>query len=183
MKGWVDLSVMTGNRTRAAEFSVTSTIHYTMTPIIQKMANFKVNYKKFTTIRHNELRYVTENALKTVCKDVAVEPDLEPLTWTNNVSRADISMRGFRQRKQKVFLDVRVFNPLTRSYQNMSLSKMFSSIEKEKNRKYNKRIINIEHCTFTLLIFSANDGMSRETQTFYSRLAELLSEKLKIEKS
>ena len=44
------------------------------------MTNFKVNYKKFTTICHNELRDVTENALKTVCKDVAVEPDLEPLT-------------------------------------------------------------------------------------------------------
>ena len=134
------------------------------------MANFKVNYKKFTTIRHNELRYVTENALKTVCKNVAVEPDLEPLTWTK-ISRADISMRGFRQRKQKVFLDVRVFNHLARSYQTLSLSKMFSSIEKEKNRKYNKRIINIEHCTFTPLIFSVNDGMSRETQTFYSRAA------------
>ena len=60
---------------------------------------------------------------------------------------------------------------------------MFSSIEKEKKRKYNKRIINIEHGTFTPLIFSTNGGMSRETETFYSRLAELLSEKLKIEKS
>ena len=45
------------------------------------------------------------NALKTVCKDVAVEPDLEPLTGETlplstiktNKARADISMRGFWQ--------------------------------------------------------------------------------------
>ena len=74
----------------------------------------------FITIRHNELRDVTANALKTACKDVAVKPDLELLTGETlplstrrtNEARADISMRGFWQRQQKTFLDVRVFNHL-----------------------------------------------------------------------
>ena len=32
-----------------------------------------------------------------------------------------------------------------------------------------------EHGTFTPLIFSINGGLSRETSTFYSRVAELLA--------
>ena len=80
----------------------------------------------------SELRDVTANSLKTICNYVAVEPDLEPLTGNTlpsgtiriNETRTGISMRDLWQRQHKAFLDVRVFNPLARSYQNLSLSKI-----------------------------------------------------------
>ena len=53
--------------------------------------------------------------------------------------------------------------------------------EKEKKKTYNHRLIQIEHSTFTPLIFSATGGMGRECKKFYHRLAEKISEKRKIE--
>ena len=49
--------------------------------------------------------------------------------------------------------------------------------EQERNRAYNKRILKIDHGTFTLLVFSVNDSMGRECQKFYSQLAQIISEK------
>ena len=49
--------------------------------------------------------------------------------------------------------------------------------EQEKKRAYNKRIIHIDHGTFTLLVFSVNGSMERKCQKFYSRLAQVISEK------
>ena len=42
---------------------------------------------------------------------------------------------------------------------------------------YNERVLNIEHGSFTPLVFSANGGMARECSKFYARLSELLSTK------
>ena len=49
--------------------------------------------------------------------------------------------------------------------------------EKEKKRAYNDRILQIEHGSFTPLIFSTLGGMSRECSTFYSKLADLFVER------
>ena len=49
--------------------------------------------------------------------------------------------------------------------------------EQEKKRAYNKRILQIDHGTFTLLVFPINGRMGRECQKFYSRLAQMISEK------
>ena len=42
---------------------------------------------------------------------------------------------------------------------------------------YKDRIHEVEHSSFTLLIFSATGGMAHEASTFYKRLASLLSER------
>ena len=45
--------------------------------------------------------------------------------------------------------------------------------EQEKSRAYNERIFQIEHGTFTPLVFSINGSMRRESQKFYLRLAQM----------
>ena len=127
------------------------------------------------TLRHNEIRDVTAELLSTVCKDVRKEPPIDETA--DNDLRADVSARGFWQRMQRAFVDVRVFYPFAPSYRNQSLQASFRAMEREKKRKYNNEVLR-QNGTFTPLIFSSNGGMSRETARFYQRLAELLSDKL-----
>ena len=48
-----------------------------------------------------------------------------------------------------------------------------------KKRAYESRLREVEHSTFTPLVFSATGGMSHEATVFYKRLASLLSQKWK----
>ena len=142
----------------------------------------------FPTIRHNELRDVTANLLSQICSNVQIEPHLQPLSGetlahrTSNVddqARLDISAKGFWNTSHELaFFDVRVFNPLAKSHVNQSLSSCYRKNENEKKRQYEERVRNVEHGTFTPLVFSAAGGMGPITTTFYKRLASLLSEKL-----
>ena len=49
--------------------------------------------------------------------------------------------------------------------------------EREKKLKYAARIIEIDHGSFTSLIFSCFGGISRECSYFYKRLSEQIAEK------
>ncbi len=133
----------------------------------------------FIHMRHNELVNITANLSAIVCKDVEKEPILQKRFDHDSELRADVTLRGFWQRQQKAFLDVRVFSPSARSYQNQNLASVMKQMEKEKKRKYVNRILDQENGTFTPLVFSANGGMSTETKRFYARLSELLCEKNK----
>ena len=137
-------------------------------------------------IRHNEVRDLTAELLSEVCNDVAIEPSLTPLsgeifqsqtTSTEDDSRCDIAARGFWVRGSKAFLDVRVFNPMARSYTNRSIANVYNSLEKSKKAKYNERILNVEHGTFTPLILSCFGGMGTEAQRFFNRLGVKVAEK------
>jgi hypothetical protein len=55
------------------------------------------------------------------------------------------------------------------------LKKVYSSIEKEKKRHYCDRILQVEHGTFTPLVFSSNGGMGREASCALKQLANLIS--------
>ena len=124
-----------------------------------------------------------------MCHDVQVEPRLQTLTGetfdetTANITdeaRADSCGRGFWITGQMAFYDVRVFNhPNTNIYVKQELSHAYILNEKEKKRKYNERIMQVEHGTFTPLIMSATGGPGRESHKFYSRLAEMITEKRK----
>ena len=76
-----------------------------------------------------------------------------------------------------VFLVVRVFNPMARSYTNQPLATVYNSLERSKKAKYNERILNIEHGTFTPLVLSCFGGMGTEAQRFYNWLGEKVAEK------
>ena len=139
----------------------------------------------FVTLRHNEVRDVTAELLKEVCRGVGTEPLLQPLTGENlqspniasDEARVDVVARDFWTRGQVAFFDVRVFNPFAKRHVSKSLAKSFEMNEKEKKSSYNTRILEIEQGTFTPLVFSTSGGMARECKTFYSRLSKLLAEK------
>ena len=131
----------------------------------------------FVTLCHNEIVNVTADMLSMVCKDVRKEPTLSTTPNSNDELRADISVRSFRQRLQRAFVDVRVFYPFVISYRNQSLATMMKTIENQKKRKYNQRILEGENGSFTPLVFTTNDGISTETKQFYRRLSQLLCEK------
>ncbi len=94
--------------------------------------------------------------------------------------RLDISIGGFWQCGQRAFFDVRVFNPFAPSYRNQKLSTAFSANEREKKRAYAVRIGNVQHGSFTPLVFTPYGGTSRETERFISVLASSIAEKRKL---
>ena len=140
----------------------------------------------FLIIRHNELRDLTAKFLTEVCHNVAVEPHLMPVSGEilptsankEDGARPDIVAMGFwGDRKQKAFFDVKVFNPLARSYRDLTLTHCYEKCEKMKKRQYGARIRDVEHGSFTPLIFSIQGGMSKETTVMYKRLASMITVK------
>ena len=99
----------------------------------------------FVHRRHDDVRDLFATLLKDVCHDVEVEPHLETLTGevlsssanSSDEARLDFSARGFWQKGQKAFFDVRVFNPFAKSHLNQKLNTAFKSNENEKKRTYN----------------------------------------------
>ena len=79
----------------------------------------------------------------------------------------------FGSRHQKVSLDVKVFNPNALSYRGSGLSSLYCRLEKEKQRKYEQCIREVEMGCFTPLVFSTFGGMS----TICDRLISLLADK------
>ena len=146
----------------------------------------------FVTIRHNEIVYFTADCLSEINKNVEVEPLLTPLTGEkfdtksanlSDEARLDVVTQGFWERGRKAFVDVRVFNPLAKSYSNQSLSVSHRRNENQKKREYTDRILQVEHASFTPLVFTCFGGMSTECQMFYKRLSQLISEKRNTDKS
>ena len=141
----------------------------------------------FPTIRHNQLKNMTASLLTEVCHDIEIEPHLQPTSRdecpnpNTNISdgaRLDVSMNRFwAGQYEKAFLDVRVFNPYANSYKNIEIDKCYKKHELEKKKLYEERVLNVEHSTFTPLVFSVAGGMSRECTLFFKRLASLIAEK------
>ena len=140
----------------------------------------------FLIQRHNEIRDLTADLLAEVCKAVAVEPPLERLTGeklelasaiSSDEARLDVSARGFWQRGQRAFFDVKVFNPNAQRHVGQSLAQCYISNEKDKKRSYCERVLEVENGTFTPLIFNCFGGMGPECHHFYKRLCGLLAEK------
>ena len=125
--------------------------------------------------RHDNLRDTFACLLEEISTEVSTEPILQEKNYPvapSNVSeeaRLDIKTRGFWQRYEVTFFDVRVFNPFAKSNQNQKLSTVFEKNE-EKKRTYNQRVIQVEHGSFTPLVFGAHGGCGYETQHFITTL-------------
>ena len=148
---------------------------------------------------HNDLRNLTPKILLEVYYDTNIEycdTEIEPKTvplsgedlsnWNANRSnevRLDVRARGFWEGGQQAFFDLRVFDPSACRYLNKSLQYCHAINENDKKRAYNERALQIDHGTFTPLVFSIYGSMGRECHTFYSRLSELLSQKRNLPKS
>ena len=84
-------------------------------------------------------------------------------------ARLNFCARGFWQRDQRAHFHFRVFNPFTQSYQHQKVDNFFSANEREKKRLYNERILQIDHGSFTPLVFTPYGACSRETAKFRKR--------------
>ena len=63
------------------------------------------------------------------------------------------------------------------TYKDMPIRKVFLQHEREKRRKYNDRILNVDHGTFTPLIYSITGGMGPEALYYHKLLATKLATK------
>ena len=139
----------------------------------------------FPTLRHNKVRDLTASLLSEVCHDVRVEPHLQPLTGetirhrtanTDAEARSDISACGFWSSWfEKVFMDVRIFNLNAKSYRNQTPAACFRQHKQEKRHQYNQHMREVEHASYSPLVFSTSGGMGKSTSIVYKRLAHLLS--------
>ena len=60
--------------------------------------------------------------------------------------------------------------PTNRSYG--TVANMYRRHEMEKKKKYNSRVLQIEHGTFTPVVFSTTGGMGKEANTLLKKIAE-----------
>ena len=140
----------------------------------------------FISSRHNEVRDIVAEILNEICDDVATEPHLQQLTGetfayktakTDPAARVDISALGFWTRGQRAYFDIRIFDPMAPSHCKQSLQSVHEKNENEKMRNYGERIRQVEHGSFTPLVFTVFGGMSRQTKIFFDRVADLMAEK------
>ena len=140
----------------------------------------------FIHMRHNEPTTFLARCVKEVHHDVEVEPQLQPLTGetfrhrsanTEPDARADIRVRGFWTDSRNAFFDTRVFYPNAPSYRSKSLPSLYRRFEGDKKREYGERVREIEHGSFTPLVFSSCGGMGSEAKVAIKKLAAALAAK------
>ena len=111
--------------------------------------------------------------LSKVCKDVEVEPHLLPITAevmnlrtasTSEEAQLDIKAKGFWERSQTAFFDIRVTHVNSSSQRTKPTSAIFRNHEAAKKRKYLQRVLEVEQGAFTPLVFGTNGGMGSECQ-------------------
>ena len=81
----------------------------------------------------------------------------------------------FGSLQRSAFFDVRVCHPNAESYRDLEPQQIYRLHENEKKRQYSSRVLDIEHGTFTPLIFTTTGGMGKECLSYHSRLAELIA--------
>ena len=124
-------------------------------------------------MRYNNIRDFEANLLRVVHNNVEVEPQLQQVgneqfngLWEDN-ARPDIRAKGVWGNAQNAYFDVSVTNVNSDSQKkNMPVEKILSKHEQDKKRNYNRRIMNVEHGTFTALVFSEQVGKVRKLQLF-----------------
>ena len=79
--------------------------------------------------------------------------------------------------RQRTFFDIRVFNPFTPSYRNTPLAQFDQKNELEKKRTYDQQVREIEHGSFSPLLFTTTGGMGAVATVVYKRLAAMIAEK------
>ena len=141
----------------------------------------------FPSIRHNELRDITAGFLTEMCHNVGTEPPLQPLSGEQltlrsanreDGARLDIAADNFWGRdRSRAFFDIRVFSPFAQSHRNTSLSQCYKKNEQEKKRAYDQRIREVEHESFSPLVFSTSGGMGPTANVVYKRIASMIAQK------
>ena len=79
-------------------------------------------------------------------------------------------------RLERIFIDVRVFNPFDSSNRATSLAANYRRHEQE---KHEERVREVEHASFVPVVLSASGGYGKHANALFSRIASLLAEKSK----
>ena len=94
----------------------------------------------FINSRHDEVRNLLADELRTVLHDVEIEPSLTPLSGetfncrtatTQEDARTDLRARGFWLNQSDAHFDIRIFYPNASSYLNRDLPTLYSSFEQQ----------------------------------------------------
>ena len=134
---------------------------------------------RFPIIQHNEVRDLTAKLMSDVYHDVCIEPTLQPITGealsgasaiTEDGARLDVAANDFWGGP----FDVKVFNPHAPSNR-QPLSSCHRKHENIKKLAYERRVREVEHCSFTPLVMSLTVGLGSAATTCYKRLASLCS--------
>ena len=137
-------------------------------------------------MRHDEATTFLAKCMKEVHRDVEVGPTLLLLMGesfnhrsanTEPDARVDIRCRGFWIDGQSAFFDTRVFYPHAPSYRSKSLKSLYRRFEMDKKREYGERIREVEHGSFTPLVFSSCGGIGPEAKIAVSSLAAAMAER------
>eukprot|EP00117_Sycon_ciliatum_P006295 scpid69681/ scgid9895/ len=106
-----------------------------------------------------------------VMHGVCTEPMLQPVTGekfrllsttTADQARLDVAANGiWGGRFERTFLDIRVFNPYAASNRAASVSSVYARHEKEKRRRYEQRLLEVDRATFVPVVLSATGGTSK----------------------
>ena len=119
------------------------------------------NREKLTLQRSQDITTSQETSLLSASKEASLLkkmlqivdiPETFPLAPANieEGARLDVASDGFwGSCHQRVFIDVEVFNPNASSYKASSLSPLYHRFEKEKQRKYEQCIREVEMGCFT----------------------------------
>ena len=137
----------------------------------------------FPTIRHNEVRDILADLLTEVCSDVAVEPQLAPVSGevflaasTPPMMLALISgLEGCGPGHRILSWVSGFFHPDAPSYAIKPLDKLSAEHERKKKLEYAERIINVDRGTFTPLVFTTACCCAPECSRFVKRLCGLIS--------
>ena len=78
--------------------------------------------------------------------------------------------------RQRTFFDVRVFNPLASS-NNQPLSTCYRKQELEKRRHYDQRVREVEHGSFTPLVFNTLGGIGPTATVVFKRISSMIADK------
>ena len=143
----------------------------------------------YPAMRHNDRRDLTASLLREVAHDVQVEPHLQPLTGETFRHRSAISEDGacldvaasgvWGGHFEQALLDMRVFNPHARSNRQQSITATYRKHEAEKRRAYEERVREVEHASFSPIVFSASGGYGKSASAFFKRVASMLADKRK----
>ena len=140
-------------------------------------------------MRHNAIRDLEGELMKEVCRDVKIEPNLIPVGRqemsgiSSEGARLDVSGVGVWGTHERTFLDVNIFHPNCDSYINEEIDKTYIDHENRKKRAYRERVLNVEHGSFTPIVFSTTGGAGPEADKHHKRIAQLISLKKKEEYS
>ena len=138
----------------------------------------------YTILRHNAIRDTMAEimqyaGLKAVETEKLLLPcnghSFHPSVNVADDARMDVVALGLWRTQQLAYMDVRVFHPNAPSYLARSSKQLFNLHEAAKKRSYGRRVIEVEHGTFSPLVMSTFGGYGTEMDKVLKATSSLIA--------